>query len=231
MLRIDAIVVLVGLFSASTLAQQAPAELTGQVVDQAGGVLADATVEATNEQTSRIFNSHTDTRGRYHIALTPGAYRVRFTAAGFAPGQASTVTLTSGTISTLDAVLSLGTRFENVRVTARPCCVAGLHPPALQIDAPRLDAIPKGRTFQSVAGLAPSVNVGEVEGGIQAGGASGAENSFTIDGVETGSVLNGASRQNVAFELVDEVQIATAGIPAKFSGRLGGVVAVTTKSG
>ena len=78
---------------------------------------------------------------------------------------------------------------------------------------------------------APSVNQGEVEGGIQVNGASGAENAFTVDGVVTNRLVNGQSRQNAVFEYLQEVQVKTSGISAEYGGALGGVVSAVTKSG
>ena len=75
------------------------------------------------------------------------------------------------------------------------------------------------------------MNTGEIEGGIQVNGASGAENSFTIDGVTTNSLVNGASRQDAVFEYLQEVQVKTGGINAEYGGALGGVVSAVTKSG
>ena len=42
-------------------------------------------------------------------------------------------------------------------------------------------------------------------------GASGAENSFTVDGVITNSLVNGSSRQDTVFEYLQEVQVKTGG--------------------
>src|SRR4029453_15427315 len=61
--------------------------------------------------------------------------------------------------------------------------------------------------------------------------ASGAENSFTIDGVTTNSLINGASRQDAVFEYLQEVEVKTGGINAEYGGALGGVVSAVTKSG
>jgi outer membrane receptor protein involved in Fe transport len=91
--------------------------------------------------------------------------------------------------------------------------------------------MPKGRSFQSIAFSAPSVSQGEIEGGIQVNGASGAENAFTVDGIVTNSLVNGASRQNTVFEYLQEVQVKTSGISAEYGGALGGVVSAVTKSG
>ena len=94
-----------------------------------------------------------------------------------------------------------------------------------------IDRMPKGRSFQSIALTAPSVNSGEIEGGFQVNGASGAENAFTVDGVVTNSLVDGRSRQNTVFEFLQEVQVKTAGIGAEYGGALGGVISAVTKSG
>ena len=62
-------------------------------------------------------------------------------------------------------------------------------------------------------------------------GASGAENSFTVDGVNTNSLLYGSSRQDTVFEYLQEVQVKTGGIAAEYGGALGGVISAVTKSG
>ena len=91
--------------------------------------------------------------------------------------------------------------------------------------------MPKARSFQSIAFTAPSVNQGEIEGGFQVNGASGAENAFTVDGTVTNSLINGESRQNTVFEYLQEVQVKTSGISAEYGGALGGVISAVTKSG
>ena len=75
------------------------------------------------------------------------------------------------------------------------------------------------------------MNSGEVEGGFQVNGASGAENGFTVDGITTNSLINGQSRQNTVFEYLQEVQVKTSGISAEYGGALGGVISAVTKSG
>ena len=97
--------------------------------------------------------------------------------------------------------------------------------------AEEFDRIPKGRSFQNLAIASPSVNAGDIEGGIQVNGASGAENSFTVDGVVTNSLVDGRSRQDAVFEYLQEVQVKTGGISAEYGGALGGVISAVTKSG
>ena len=102
---------------------------------------------------------------------------------------------------------------------------------AHNVSAEEFDRLPKGRSFQSIALTAPSVNQGELEGGMQVNGASGSENAFTVDGVVTNSLIGGQSRQNTVFEYLQEVQVKTSGISAEYGGALGGVVSAVTKSG
>jgi hypothetical protein len=102
---------------------------------------------------------------------------------------------------------------------------------AHNVTAEEFIRLPKARTFQSLALASPSVNSGEIEGGFQVNGASGAENQFTVDGVSTTSLINGKSRQDAVFEILQEVQVKTGGIDAEFGGALGGVISAVTKSG
>ena len=89
------------------------------------------------------------------------------------------------------------------------------------VTAEEFNGLPKARTFQSMAITAPGVsglvdinnNSGStIEGGFQVNGASAAENSFTVDGVVTNSLIEGQSRQNTVFEYLQEVQVKTSGI-------------------
>ena len=101
---------------------------------------------------------------------------------------------------------------------------------AQNITSQEFDRLPKGRSFQDLAVISPSVNRGEIEG-FQVNGASGAENQFNVDGISTTSVINGVSRQNAMFEILNEVQVKTSGIEAEYGGALGGVINASTKSG
>ena len=129
--------------------------------------------------------------------------------------------------------MKVGNVAEAVQVTAESAPLVDTRSTfiAHNVTAEEIDRMPKGRSFQSVAMTAPSVNQGEIEGGFQVNGASGSENQFTVDGVSTNSLLAGHSRQNTVFEYLQEVQVKTVGIPAEYGGALGGVISAVTKSG
>jgi hypothetical protein len=132
----------------------------------------------------------------------------------------------------VNAELRVGGVAETVQVVAEsPLVDTRSTMIAHNVTAEEFDRMPKGRSFQSVAMTAPSVNNGVIEGGLQVNGASGAENQFTVDGVATNSLLNGQSRQDTVFEYLQEVQVKTVGITAEYGGALGGVISAVTKSG
>src|SRR5262249_23184469 len=75
------------------------------------------------------------------------------------------------------------------------------------------------------------VNTGDIEGGIQANGSSGAENAFFMDNASITSVIDGRVRQNVPFEYLQEVTIATTAVQPENPVALGGVILGVTRSG
>jgi hypothetical protein len=214
-------------------AQESTGTLMGALVDPQGGVLPGVTVTVTNLKTGRVTSAQTDGSGNYHVALDPGTYRVAFELSGFARQELPEVNVLLGRTFTINATMKVGNVTEAVQVTAENAPLVDTRSTIIQhnVTAEEIDRMPKGRSFQSVAMTAPSVNSGDIEGGFQVNGASGSENQFTVDGVSTNSLLAGHSRQNTVFEYLQEVQVKTVGIPAEYGGALGGVISAVTKSG
>ena len=214
-------------------AQERFSGLTGTVTDDSGAVLPGVTVSITNKQTAKVFTAVSGSDGVYRVLdLEPGRYSVKFELAGFAASEVPDVNLLLGKTLTVDAGLKVGGVQEAVSVTAEsPLIDTRSTTIAHNVTAEEFERIPKGRTFQNLAVSSPSVNTGEIEGGFQVNGASGAENAFTIDGVVTNSLVDGRSRQDAVFEYLQEVQVKTGGISAEYGGALGGVISAVTKSG
>ncbi len=214
-------------------AQERFGGLTGTVTDTSGAVLPGTTVNIVNKGSGAVRSVVTSAEGLYNVQdLEPGRYGVTIELAGFAKAEVPDVAITLGKTIRVDAQLKVGDLSEVIQVTStsqdidiRSTLVAH------NVREEEIDRLPKGRSFQSIALTAPSVNAGEIEGGFQVNGASGAENAFTVDGVVTNSLVDGRSRQNTVFEFLQEVQIKTAGIGAEYGGALGGVISAVTKSG
>ena len=67
--------------------------------------------------------------------------------------------------------------------------------------------------------------------GTSIDGASGDENMYYIDGVNTNNLVTGVSAQAVNLDFVDEVQVKSSGYQAEFGGSMGGVINVISRSG
>jgi|KBSSwiStaDraftv2_1062776.scaffolds.fasta_scaffold08123_4 hypothetical protein len=233
--RIMALLLLCGLALSSTAtAQERFGTLTGKITDQQGAAVPGVTISTTNNATgeARVFVS--DANGQYIAPdLNPGRYTVTFELSGFSKISRNDVSVVLGRTFELNAQMMVGAVTETVEVTAEvnPLVDTRSTLIAHNVSSEEIDLLPKGRSFQSIALTAPSVNSGDLEGGFQVNGASGAENSFTVDGVVTNSLLYGSSRQNTVFEYLEEVQVKTSGIAAEYGGALGGVMSAVTKSG
>ena len=168
-------------------AQERFSGLTGVVKDASGAVLPGATVTITNKETAKVYTAVSGADGVYRVLnLEPGRYSVKFELSGFQASQVPDVVLLLGNTLALDSTLSVGGVQEAVSVTAESPLIDTKNTTiAHNVTAEEIDRIPKGRSFQNLAWASPSVNTGQIEGGIQVNGASGAENSFTIDGVVT----------------------------------------------
>ena len=228
------IAVLVAAGAGLATAQERFGGLTGIVTDASGAVLPGATVTITSKTSGAARTLVTTGDGLYTVPdLEPGRYTVVVELSGFAKQSIDDVQVSLGKTLKVDAQLKVGDMSEVVQVQAeaRPAIDARSTLVAHNVTAEEIDRLPKGRSFQSLAMTAPSVNSGEIEGGFQVNGASGAENAFTVDGVVTNSLINGASRQNTVFEYLQEVQVKTTGISAEYGGALGGVISAVTKSG
>ena len=221
-------------FTGLAAAQERFGALTGKVTDQQGAVVPGVTVTTTNTQSgeARVFVTGAD--GVFRAPdLVPGRYTIKFELSGFSTAERPDVLVQLGREFEVNTQLNVGAQTEVVQVVGEATPLVDTRSTLIghNVSAEEFDRLPKGRSFQSIAFSAPSVSQGEVEGGFQVNGASGAENSFTVDGIVTNSLVNGQSRQNTVFEYLQEVQVKTSGISAEYGGALGGVVSAVTKSG
>jgi hypothetical protein len=214
-------------------AQERFSTITGTVVDQSGGAVPGVTVTLTHMDTKRTTVRTTDTDGSYAAReIEPGRYTIRLELAGFTTTEMADVNLLLGKTLKIPSTLALGTVTESVQVVGEsPLIDIASTARGNNIPAEEFDNLPKGRSFESLAAAAPSVNMGALEGGIQVNGASAGENNFTVDSVSVNSLVHGHQRQEAVFEHLQEVQVKTSGLSAEYGGALGGVISAVTKSG
>jgi Carboxypeptidase regulatory-like domain len=219
---------------ASAVAQETGGGIRGRVIDAQGLLTPGATATATNRLTAVTRSAVSGTDGTYRLEdLSPGRYRVVVELPGFRSSSIDDVIVVLGRTVDVDVTLQPGDVSEVVEVAGDARKPIDIRSSTIShnVTGEELDLLPKARSFVAIAATSPSVNLGQIEGGIQVNGASSAENTYTIDGVVTTSLLNGVSRQDTIFEYLQEVQVKTGGINAEYGGALGGVVSAVTRSG
>jgi hypothetical protein len=221
------------LSTSMALSQEKSGSLQGTASDDTNAVLPGATVTLTNKSTHRTAETITGSYGDYTLRdVAPGQYSMEFVLAGFTRTVIPNIEILAAQNLRMDVKLKPGAASTVVVVTdTAPLLDTQNSSTILHIPQDEMDRLPKARTFQQLANLSSGVSIGEIEGGIQINGASGAENAYLLDGVPTQSPIDGKSRQNEVFEYVQEMQVQTAGVEARYSGALGGVISTVSRSG
>jgi hypothetical protein len=232
--RVGSAAALLLLFLAGPVTGQDPyGALRGVVADETGARLPGARITLTHLDSDRALDTASGPYGDYLLTgMLPGAYRVRIELAGFDPVEIPDALVRPAETLELETRLRIspvGTTIEVTEVAgaARPTGAA----PVRSIEAEEFDRLPNARSFETLAGVASGVNTGVIGGGIQINGSSGAENVFLVDGIPTGSLIDGSLRQRVPFEYLEQIQVSTALVPARYPGAMGGVVSAATRSG
>jgi hypothetical protein len=244
--------------SFNVAAQETTGGLQGTVRDPSGAVVPGATVVVSAKSLVGTKSVDTDSSGYYRLAnLPPDTYTVAVTAKGFTTEKREVV-LEVGRLPSIDFSLQVGISETVVEVSsAVPQIDVTTNVTTTNITEDVIDAIPHGRTFQSVIQFAPSArneplmgntSLGGYPGngtggsapgstanggdhGFSVAGGSDSENSYLVEGQETANLIGGYSRTTVPFDFIDEVEIKNSGIQAEHGGALGGVVNVVMKKG
>jgi len=233
LLRTCAALFAVLLLALPAVAQEQTGSIQGVVKDSSGAVLPGVTVEARSPSAVGVSTATTDASGAYRFpALPPGNYEVSASLQSFVPAKVSDALVTLGKQLTVDLVLKLAGVSESVTVTGEsPLIDVKQNATFASIQRETIERMPKGRDFQSILRTAPGAQDESKSGGIQIDGASGSENRWIIDGIDTTNLQDGRSGKTMLLDFVNEVQVKSSGYNAEFGGATGGVVNVLTKSG
>ena len=224
-------------------AQDTTGSLTGRLEDSQGLGLPGVTVTATGQQGAK--SAVTDNDGSYRIPfLTPGSYVVKAELQGFKTAERTAVTVSIGSVTTVNLQLEVGGLTEVVTVTGTVAVVDTTSTTTgAVLSAELLQRVPVGRRFTDALYLAPGVSNSGAAGSANPSmsGSTGLDNLYVVDGVNitnTGygavgsySIVFGSLGTGTPFDFVQEVQVKTGGYEAEFGQSMGGVVNVVTKSG
>ena len=221
------------LLASPVVAQEQRGAIEGLIRDTSGAVLPGATVVVKGPSVPAGTSAVTDGGGYYRFpGLPTGLYEVTATLQGFVPAKVENIDVALGQIKKVDMALTIGAVTESVQVTSEsPLIDVKQNAAFANIQREFIEKIPKGRDFSTVVTVAPGANRESKLGGISIDGASGAENIYVIDGINTTSIRTGQSAKGLITDFVEEVQVKSSGYNAEFGGSMGGVINVITKSG
>lgn len=242
MMRVTGVLLLFALMGASSpsFGQASDGTISGTVTDQAGAVVAGATVEVTNQATGEKRSATTSDNGTYTIPnLMVGLYDVTATGTGFAPSTAKGVKVSVSFNTTQDLALNPQGASETVVITSGDANtqinttdqqLSTLLDNKKILDLPLLSRDPN-----SLLLLAPGVTQTQSGlGGFSVNGQRERNNNFLVDGVDNNDadvpgIPGGAATPNI--DATQEFRVITGNFNAEFGRNTGGIVNVATKNG
>ena len=231
-LAIHATLIFTALAATHGLAQEQRGSIEGRIRDGSGEAIVATRVVAESETGFRASVAGDD-HGRYRFqSLPPGVYTLRASSPGRPPATAAEVTLALGQVLEIHFTLPAAGTAESVAVIAdTPIIDVKQSTRAVSIREDEIARLPRGRDFTSLASLATHTNAEGKTGGLSIDGASGAENRFVVDGMDTTAIMTGISGMPVITDFVEEVQVKLSGFAAEHGGATGGVINVLSRRG
>lgn len=227
--------ILFSLLMLSSLSQaQAPTgKIEGVVADQQGLALPGVSVVGTGTALVGKATAVTDEEGRYRfLALPPGSYTLTFSISGFKSISQENIRLNAEQTLSINVTMQTGLEEEVSVVGQAPLIDVKSTTKGVTLNKNIFNSLPRGRSFESLITVVAGANEEQEFGkGISIDGATGFENVFYFDGMETSNIMKGRQGQEAAIEFVEELQVKSSGYQAEFGGSLGGVVNVITRSG
>jgi hypothetical protein len=218
------------------------ARLSGTVRDPDGAALPGATISVKSQETGRVMQTVTDSRGFYRMVdLEIGRYDITADLSGFAEAKRSGVRLLLGSALTVDFTLQLARATETVTVTSEvPLVEVASTSASTTIQTEQIQQLPvNGRNFTNLVLAMPETTTQDERGYMAISGERGINTSVVIDGVDDNNpFFGGAMGQaenraplQISQESIKEFQVITNGASVELGHSGGGFVNVITKSG
>ena len=205
--------------------------IEGVIKDADGAALPGVTVEAKGKLGT--LSTTTDETGKYRFPrVPPGDYVVSATLEGFKTAQSQSVNVQVGRTSAITLNLEVGAIEETIEVLAEAAQLDFTQSGrAVTVNSEMMNVIPRGRDFSDVVTQAGGVANEQDAAGLAVDGASGLENRFIVDGMDTTDPQSGGQAKAIVADFLEEVSVKSAGYQAEHGGAVGGVIQAVTKSG
>jgi hypothetical protein len=224
--------------------------LAGTITDPSGAVIVGAAVTATSIGTGAERSTTTDANGAYKLSLlSPGNYRVKFSAPGFKTSEVSSITVNVTETATVNRALEIGAQTEQITVESAAvtiqtenATVGGLVSSKTVTDLPL-----NSRNYTQIIDLSPGVSVnvasaaavGNGTQDINVNGNGSNQNNYMMDGATLTNYGSGGGAQSGSFpgigipnpDAIQEFKIQTSQYDAEYGRNPGASVNVVTKGG
>ena len=228
----SAVLAIVLAFTGMVFAQSGGGSLQGKITDEAGQAVIGAMVQVTGASLQGFQGAATDTSGQYLIPFLPvgKAYQVKVEAPGYNSVVRKGIDIPLGMTINLPFVLSQG-KTEIVVTAAAPIIDVKKTEVGANISDRMISSIPLTRNSAGIAFLAPGAVTSGLADTPSFGGASGPENSYTVNGIDVTGSADGLNNTSLNFDFIEATEVKTGGMDAEYGALMGGNVNSITKSG
>jgi Carboxypeptidase regulatory-like domain len=235
------------LLTSAAFAQTDRGTITGTVLDPAGAVIPNASIEAKNSATSETYKAGSTGTGNYTLANLPaGTYELTVNAEGFKRYVRPGVTVQVAETARVDATLEVGATTDTVTVNAEaPLLKTESGELSHQIDYTEADAIPlftlNGSGNEGIGNIRDPLSVLSTLPGasfssdyvIRVNGMPSGTQAIRVEGQDNTNGIQQTNSQAVqqSVDAIQEVSIQTSNFAAEYGQVGGGYINYTMKSG
>ena len=218
------------------LAQTTGGSLAGRVTDETGQPLPGVSILVSGPKVQGVQTAATGLDGIFMVPFLPvgGGYELRVEAPGYGTVLRKGIEIPLGVTVNLPFVVGKG-QAEVVVTAAAPLVDTRQTEIGASVPDRLINSLPLARGWDNTAFLAPGAVPSGMEwlpvGTPSINGSSGAENLFTVDGVDQNSMFDGVNFTALNNEFIEAVEVRTGGVDAEYGGFMGGAVNGVTKSG
>lgn len=238
------VIMMMGLSAPALRAQAIYGSIYGQVTDQTGAVVPNATITVTDESKNTSVQVTSNDQGEYLVEhLIPDLYDIKATATGFQTQENKGIQISADTSPKIDLKLQIGASTQTVEVTSEiPQLKTDRADVAKVFDQRTVYDLPiAGRNFANLELLIPGAQVQawsqnsaeDFQGSptVNINGQHFSGVSYELDGAANQDPILGQIVINPPLDAVTEAKIATQNYDAEFGQAVAAVVTSQTKSG
>ncbi|HUJ50605.1 MAG TPA: TonB-dependent receptor [Bryobacteraceae bacterium] len=223
----------------------ATAQLSGELTDPSGRVVANQTITVRNPESGQTRSAETSSDGQYEVLdLAPGRYEISAAAPGFAPLHVP-LELNVNQQAIVNLHFQLAQQRQEANVTGTPEVIEPTRTELSQVVAEReIENLPiNGRQFLDFVLLTPNVYTGRTnisnpsspgepqQVDLSFAGLHESTSMILVDGANNMNRVFGRSRSAPSEEAVQEFRVLNDNYPPSLGPAAGGVVNIVTRSG